>query len=414
MIIGILCFSASYANIPNDTIRQDCNDMVDFFKSTLYENYGDSLAFKRFWDAHQAFNGNYILQVNREKLSTLVRRIHERTWKGFVIGFPPEEDYDNADDIYWGNRTVLNASAINAITLIHPASSDNTHPSYYSECLAKATHPYLKHVYRYTRQTGQLGSYNMRTDLLGEHDVFNAFREGNQEIQLLITIYVWSYLCHCANIDVYSGGWRDELIDNFTDGTSVSNDSFSQDDFWQGVNNAERKWEEQIRYAMTNKTRSGSGSLVLTSCEEKNTITSNVELEEAVELIFADDSYFAIQDYTDYSFVIVPIGEIDNKDAFTELKTELCVKANSLLAAGKNLRLLELEWAYKDSTYLSRAIVTDEDGVLFETIGYFVVVNKKAENSAPVKQVKARSEYTGPCPAVAHTFVYTSNKQTYQ
>ena len=172
------------------------------------------------------------------------------------------------------------------------------------------------------------------------------------------------------------------------------NDSFIQDDFWQGVN-TKRKWEEQIHYAMTSKTRSGSSSLVLTSCEEKNTITSNVELEEAVELIFADDSYFAIQDYTDYSFVIVPIGEIDNKDAFTELKTELCAKANSLLAAGKNLRLLELEWVYKDSTYLSRAIVTDEDGILFETIGYLVLVNKKAENSAPIRRVKTRSEYTG-------------------
>lgn len=224
VVLIVFSFSVVYANTSNNTIKQDCNDMVDFFKSTLYENYGDSLAFKRFWDAHQTFNGNYILQVNREKLSTLVRRIHERTWKGFIIGFPLEDDYDNADDIYWGDRTVLNASAINAITLIHPALSDNTHPSYYSECLVKAKHPYLNHVYKYTRSTGQLGSYNMRTDLLNEHDVFNAFHEGNQEIQLLITIYFWPDLCHCANIDVYSGRWRDELIDNSINGTPVSND----------------------------------------------------------------------------------------------------------------------------------------------------------------------------------------------
>lgn len=224
IIIGIFYFSTSFANIPNDTIRQDCNDMINFFKSTLYENYGDSLAFMQFWGAHQAFNGNYILQVNREKLSTLVKQIHERTWKRFIIGFPSDKDYDNADDVYWGDRKVLNASVINAITLIHPALSDNAHPTYYSECLTKAKHPYLNHVYRYTRSTGQLGSYNMRTDLLNEHDVFNAFHEGDQEIQLLVTIYFWPYLCHCANIDVYSGKWRDELIDNSIDGTPVSND----------------------------------------------------------------------------------------------------------------------------------------------------------------------------------------------
>ena len=220
IIIGIFYFSASFANIPNDTIRQDCNDMIDFFKSTLYENYGDSLAFKQFFDAHCKFEGNYILQVNRKKLYDLVQRSHERTWKEFILGFPPGEDYDNADEVYWGDRTVLNASTINAITLFHPRLGNNTHPSYYSECLEKAKHSYLNHVYKYTRATGQLGSYNMRTDLLEEYDVFKDFYEGNQEIQLLITIYVWPYLCHCANIDVYSGRWRDELIDNSTDGTS--------------------------------------------------------------------------------------------------------------------------------------------------------------------------------------------------
>ena len=167
------------------------------------------------------------------------------------------------------------------------------------------------------------------------------------------------------------------------------NDSFSQDVFWQGVNNTERKWEEQIHYAMTNKTRSGSGSLVLTSCEEKNTITSNVELEEAVELIFADDSNIAIQNPIDYSFVISQISNVSYD--FTELKEEVLILGNEKLSEGKNLRLLELEWTYKDSTYSSRALVTDEDGILFETIGYFVAIKEK-ENSKATKRMKTRSE----------------------
>ena len=170
------------------------------------------------------------------------------------------------------------------------------------------------------------------------------------------------------------------------------NDSFSQDDFWQGVNNTERKWEEQIHYAMTNKTRSGSGSLVLTSCEEKNTITSNIELEEAVELIFADNSNIAIQNPIDYSFVIIPIGQISNISYdFTELKEKVLILGNDKLSDGKNLRLLELEWVYNDSTYSSRALVADEDGILFETIGYFVAIKEK-ENGKAIKRMKTRSE----------------------
>ncbi len=167
--------------------------------------------------------------------------------------------------------------------------------------------------------------------------------------------------------------------------------SFSQDDFWQGVN-TERKWEEQIHNAMKNKTRSGSSSLVLTSCEEKNTITSYAELEEAIEQIFADDSNIAIQNPIDYSFVITPIGQISKISYdFTELKEEVLILGSDKLQDEKNLRLLELKWDYNDSTYSSRALVADEEGILFETIGYFVAIKEKGNDKA-IKRMKTRSE----------------------
>lgn len=212
--ILMLAHSSVMASNKNDmdTIRQDCADMVNFFKSTLFENYGDSVAFKQFWDIHQKFEGNYIIHVDRQKLYDLVQRSHERTWRGFIIGFPPGQDYLNADDVYWKSRTFLNASVVNAISIVPSVLWENAPSStYFSECLAKSEHPYLMRVYGHAQTSFQLNAYQVSTELLKEYNVFRAFRKGNEEIQLLLTIYFWPYLCHCANIDVYSGMWRDDL-----------------------------------------------------------------------------------------------------------------------------------------------------------------------------------------------------------
>ena len=47
---------------------------------------------------------------------------------------------------------------------------------------------------------------------MDEFDVPTAFRQGNVEIQQFIALYMWPYLSHCANIDVYSGRTRDALL----------------------------------------------------------------------------------------------------------------------------------------------------------------------------------------------------------
>lgn len=213
LTIYIVSVGVLYAGTPNEIIWEDCTDMVGFFKSTLYENYRDSLAFEQFWDAHQKYEGNYILQVDRKKLYNLLQRTYNRTWRGFIIGFPSGKDYLNAEEVYWSSRTILNAAVVNAISIV-PSILWEDAPSftYYSECLAKAKHPYLHFIYENAKTSCQLNSYNVRTDLLEQYNVFRAFRKGDEEIQLLLTIYFWPYLCHCANIDIYSGMWRDELI----------------------------------------------------------------------------------------------------------------------------------------------------------------------------------------------------------
>jgi hypothetical protein len=47
---------------------------------------------------------------------------------------------------------------------------------------------------------------------MDEFAVPTAFRSGDAEIQQFIALYMWPYLSHCANIDVYSGRSRDVLL----------------------------------------------------------------------------------------------------------------------------------------------------------------------------------------------------------
>lgn len=44
-----------------------------------------------------------------------------------------------------------------------------------------------------------------------------------------------------------------------------------------------------------------------------------------------------------------------------------------LIAAGVHAHLIELAWLYNGRTVYSTAIVTDDNGILFETIGYLII-----------------------------------------
>ena len=155
-------------------------------------------------------------------------------------------------------------------------------------------------------------------------------------------------------------------------------------------NDANKKWEQQFRPVMENKTRSLSDYLVFVGYTEKGEITSVGKLKDAVELLFSDDMCMAFQNIADYSFVIKPIGDVCIlTDNFSELKSEILAESSNNLLNGMTLRLLELEWIFKGKTCLSRAIVTDEEGVLFETIGHLIVMKG---STLSVNSVKTRNE----------------------
>lgn len=134
----------------------------------------------------------------------------------------------------------------------------------------------------------------------------------------------------------------------------------------------EKAWKKQLHTVMQ---ESPSDSLVLISYKEKKEITSERKLLTAVESVFADDSYIAVSNLADNSYVIVPMNGASHLwNGYTKLKEEVYAKAATILFGGATLRLIELKWKYKGTTCVSRALVSDEEGLLFETIGYFVLI----------------------------------------
>ncbi|MBO7267316.1 MAG: hypothetical protein J6V12_06105, partial [Bacteroidaceae bacterium] len=57
------CTHANKQQVANDTER-----MLTFVKSTLYDNYGDSLALDTFWHHYKRYYAAYILKVDQKEL----------------------------------------------------------------------------------------------------------------------------------------------------------------------------------------------------------------------------------------------------------------------------------------------------------------------------------------------------------
>lgn len=192
------------------TIDSDCHRMVQFFKATLYQNYGDSLAFDTFANAYHAYDGNYILQVDREELKRLFSEIYERTWKAYLLGGYDEKKVRYKPDRRFDLRWSLYSLGI-LTQDIHPF----TPGGYHQRIIAKSKHPYFEMVDNTAQQTRQYPSYHINDYWINYYRLDKAFRRGDKEIQLWLTFRFWPYLCYCANIDVYCGKPKEEVPDTF-------------------------------------------------------------------------------------------------------------------------------------------------------------------------------------------------------
>ena len=146
----------------------------------------------------------------------------------------------------------------------------------------------------------------------------------------------------------------------------------------------DRVWEHELNEVIERKNKTTSDSLILNGYKEIYSIKSVKKLEKAVNKIFSDNSYVAIQDLSNLSFVILPIKqakEMAKGDFLQEIKPSILEEAKNGLLDGATFRLLQLQWTLKDKRYTSYALVTDEGGLFYETIGYMIVseVGRKEE-----------------------------------
>lgn len=224
-LLAVLFLSAcTHAN--KQQVADDTERMLTFVKSTLYDNYGDSLALDTFWHHYKRYYAAYILKVDQKELLGINQSLYEGSLFDYYIDIhrwePQEELLERGIRSFFAQFTLFR-------TL--PLRTDRH--SYLHEHLAKARHPFLQRLYQYADTThtvpymedmrmlidptekanyAYIPSHIHLKPWMDEFAVPTAFRQGDAGIQQFIALYMWPYLSHCANIDVYSGRSRDALL----------------------------------------------------------------------------------------------------------------------------------------------------------------------------------------------------------
>lgn len=215
------CTHANKQQVANDTER-----MLTFVKSTLYDNYGDSLALDTFWHHYKRYYAAYILKVDQKELLEINQSLYAGSLFDYYIDIHRWEPQEELLD-----RGIRSFFAQFALFRTLPLRTDRH--SYLHEHLAKARHPFLQRLYQYADTThtvpymedmrmlidptekanyAYIPSHIHLKPWMDEFAVPTAFRQGDAGIQQFIALYMWPYLSHCANIDVYSGRSRDVLL----------------------------------------------------------------------------------------------------------------------------------------------------------------------------------------------------------
>ena len=215
------CTHANKQQVANDTER-----MLTFVKSTLYDNYGDSLALDTFWHHYKRYYAAYILKVDQKELLEINQSLYAGSLFDYYIDIHRWEPQEELLE-----RGIRSFFAQFALFRTLPLRTDRH--SYLQEHLAKARHPFLQRLYQYADTThtvpymedmrmlidptekanyAYIPSHIHLKPWMDEFAVPTAFRQGDAEIQQFIALYMWPYLSHCANIDVYSGRSRDVLL----------------------------------------------------------------------------------------------------------------------------------------------------------------------------------------------------------
>jgi hypothetical protein len=144
-------------------------------------------------------------------------------------------------------------------------------------------------------------------------------------------------------------------------------------------------WKNQLDNVLREHAKNANQKLSLIGYNYHKEISSLTDLDDGLNEIFADTAYIAYQNYVDYDFEIYKIGDaktseydsIRTRIDFDLFRTSIYMPLRPAVEAGHKLHLIKLKWLYNGNVVNSIAIATDEKGIFFDTIGHFIVVNRK-------------------------------------
>ena len=159
--------------------------------------------------------------------------------------------------------------------------------------------------------------------------------------------------------------------------------------------------EERLNATLNERTTDLQKKLELVGYEYQPKITSTLGLIKALNTIFSDDAYIAVQEYTDFDFTLYKIKDVKKMEKKSEYKRfDLNrLKASFLfilwehIKDGGTLDLVKLKWLHnnKDTVY-STAIATEEGGIFYETIGHLIMDPKSNQFTTNTYSVDNESE----------------------
>ena len=148
-------------------------------------------------------------------------------------------------------------------------------------------------------------------------------------------------------------------------------------------------WESQLNNVLRKQTRNATKKLSLIGYNYHKEIASLADLDDGLDEIFADTAHIAFQNYIDYDFEIYTIGDVKVSEYdsirtrfdFNLLRDEIYCAFKQSIENGNKAHLIKLKWVYNGDIIYSTAIVTDDKGIIFETIGHLIVERTQKEIS---------------------------------
>lgn len=137
-------------------------------------------------------------------------------------------------------------------------------------------------------------------------------------------------------------------------------------------------WQKQLERIKNkdkiNDNQTSTNEIYLINYVHSGTINSESEKKSVIEQLFADTT--SIVQYLDNrTFEIIPLKLAiqKNKNWITTVKAQLEIYINI------GMELIEAKWYYKGNTYYSLIIASNEQGVIYDNIGYFILEPKNNE-----------------------------------